>query len=164
MRLLVRTSQTLMARSWPPAAIDVPSGEKATLRRAWWFWSSYEWMHLRVSTSHTRTVLSSPHDTARRPSGANCALRTQLRCPVKEALKRCEGRLHILTVLSSDAVRRKRPSAAKDTERTAALWACDRGGAERAGGALAGRAGAVRGGKRAPAGSLGLREGRGGAP
>ena len=73
-------------------------------------------------------TLSSPHDTASLPSGANSADRTQLRCPEKDPLNRWLGSDHILTVLSSEAVRRKRPSAAKDTERTEPLWAWGRWG------------------------------------
>lgn len=78
---------TLIALSVPAEAMQVPSGWKAT-ELTYPLWSSYTRMHCRVATSHTRTVLSSLPETARRPSGLKQQLRTQLLCPEKVNWKR----------------------------------------------------------------------------
>ena len=75
-----------------------------------------------VSASHKRTVLSSLAEAMALASGLNTADRTQFAWPLNDRTKRLEGMAHILTVLSSDAVRRCCESQLKSTLRTVAAW------------------------------------------
>jgi len=86
-------------------------------------------MQERWFASHKRTVLSSPPETTRSPAGLKRAARTQLLWPLSVSLNFCPAMLHILMVLSSEAVRSVVESGEKATHRTppvCALMTLDR--------------------------------------
>jgi hypothetical protein len=107
-----------------PIITGVPGG--VTARTVMLLSAAKEASSTPCATSHTRTILSSPPETARRPSALTATEVTPASWPVRVCTAVPASRSHTRTILSSPPETARRPSAlAGDGAATRIEWAWD---------------------------------------